>query len=200
VVQGAGQTVLAIATATASALHLPGYSIVMKRVLLTGMSGTGKSTVIRELARRGYKAVDTDYDGWSHWVNMRSGLPASPPLPGEYGWEDLDWIWHEERMQALLSDEDEGLLFVAGTSPNQGKFYARFDQIILLSAPAEVIIDRLATRTDNPYGTTPRTLARVLEHLETVELRLRETAGHEIDTSAPVEMVVERILHLVEAA
>ena len=35
----------------------------MKRVLLTGMSGTGKSSVIRELAALGYKAIDTD-DGW----------------------------------------------------------------------------------------------------------------------------------------
>ena len=29
---------------------------------LTGMSGTGKSTVIQELQRRGYKAIDTDWD------------------------------------------------------------------------------------------------------------------------------------------
>lgn len=90
-------------------------------------------------------------------------------------------------------------VFVAGRSPNQGKFYARFDQIILLSAPAEIIIARLATRTNNPYGATPRTLARVLEHLETVEPRLRAGAGHEIDTREPVEMVVARILQLVEA-
>jgi septin family protein len=40
----------------------------MKRVLLTGMSGTGKSTVINELAARGYKAVDTDDHGLSDWV------------------------------------------------------------------------------------------------------------------------------------
>ena len=33
----------------------------MKRVLLTGMSGVGKSAVLEELAARGYKAADTDY-------------------------------------------------------------------------------------------------------------------------------------------
>jgi dephospho-CoA kinase len=37
----------------------------VKRVLLTGMSGTGKATVIEELPARGYKAFDTDYGGYS---------------------------------------------------------------------------------------------------------------------------------------
>lgn len=46
----------------------------MKRVLITGMSGTGKSAVIRELAARGFRAVDIDTPEWSHWVD------ASPPM------------------------------------------------------------------------------------------------------------------------
>jgi dephospho-CoA kinase len=37
--------------------------------LLTGLSGTGKSTVTGELAARGYRAVDTDYDGLSELVS-----------------------------------------------------------------------------------------------------------------------------------
>jgi dephospho-CoA kinase len=32
----------------------------VKRVLLTGFSGTGKSSVIGELAALGFKAIDTD--------------------------------------------------------------------------------------------------------------------------------------------
>jgi predicted ATPase len=34
------------------------------------MSGTGKSTLISELAERGYKAVDVDADEWSEWVKL----------------------------------------------------------------------------------------------------------------------------------
>ena len=48
----------------------------MKRVLLTGMSGIGKSTVIAALAARGYKAIDADADEWSHWV-LASGRARS---------------------------------------------------------------------------------------------------------------------------
>jgi len=33
-------------------------------VLVTGMSGTGKSSVLAEFARRGHRVVDTDGSGW----------------------------------------------------------------------------------------------------------------------------------------
>ena len=67
----------------------------MKRVLLTGMSGTGKSSVIGALAARGYKAVDTD-DGWCE------------TLP------DGRQRWREEAVEQLLAIEDADVLFVAG--------------------------------------------------------------------------------------
>jgi adenylate kinase family enzyme len=51
------------------------YARSMKRVLLTGMSGTGKSMLISELAARGYKAVDLDTDEWSEWVPISDEDP-----------------------------------------------------------------------------------------------------------------------------
>ena len=127
----------------------------MKRVLITGMSGTGKSTIIGELAARGYKSVDTDSDEWSEWVNAVEDGPDGPTT-------EPDWIWREDRLQRLLATEDTDLLFVSGCKSNQGKFYPQFDHIILLSAPAELIVERLAARTNNPYGKHPDELARVL--------------------------------------
>ena len=51
------------------------------RVLITGMSGAGKSSVLQELARPGFRVVDTDYgdyhetaDGERLWRDDRVGL------------------------------------------------------------------------------------------------------------------------------
>lgn len=139
------------------------------------MSGTGKSTLIGELASRGYKAVDTD-DGFS-----------------ERG-PDGDWVWREDRIRHLLATEDADMLFVSGCATNQGKFYPQFDLVVLLSAPAEVILARLAYRTTNPYGKTPAERTEVLENLRTVEPLLRRSAGLEVDTRMGLEAVVGRVL------
>lgn len=164
----------------------------MKRVLLTGMSGTGKSTLIREFVARGYKAIDTDSDEWSEWVESIGDGPTGPaPEP--------DWVWREDRIQRLLSTADAEILFVSGCKSNQGKFYPQFDHIILLSAPAPLIVERLATRTTNPYGKHPDELARVLWHLQTVEPLLRRGASLEVDTSARIAQVIAAILGHVRA-
>jgi dephospho-CoA kinase len=151
----------------------------VKRVLLTGMSGTGKSSVVRALAARGYKAVDTD-DGWSE------------PLP------DGRQQWREDAIDRLLDTEDADVLFVAGCEENQAQFHPRFDHIVLLSAPVETLLERVATRTGNPYGKSAEELSRILDDLENVEPLLRRVADHEIRTTAPLDEVVEDVLRLVD--
>lgn len=134
--------------------------------------------VLAELASRGHKTVDTDYGGWTERVAD-------------------EWLWREDRIARLLSTEDADVLFVSGTVRNQVTFYPRFDHVVLLSAPAEVMRERLRSRTNNPYGKDPDELAEVLGFKQTVEPFLRSAADLEIDTSAPLDQVVARILSLV---
>jgi shikimate kinase len=101
------------------------------------------------------------------------------------------------RIQALLSTPDADLLFVSGCAPNQGRFYAQFDHVVLLTAPAAVIAKRLATRTTNPFGKDPDQLARTLLLQQEVEPLLRHDADFEVDTTAPLDEVVAAILRHV---
>jgi dephospho-CoA kinase len=165
----------------------------VKRVLITGISGVGKSTVTEALAARGHKSVDADTDEFSQWVTVEddAGIPGTPVEV------DRDWMWREDRIDALLSNEDAGVLFVSGCAANMGRFVPRFDHVVLLSAPAEVIVERLGTRTNNPYGKRPDEVARVLDLRDSVEPVLRNIAEHEIDTSASLDDIVTTLLRLV---
>jgi dephospho-CoA kinase len=172
----------------------------MKRVLLTGMSGTEKSTLIGLLAERGYRAVDLDTDEWSEWVAMSEDDPFGSPLDEESVWRQRDWVWREDRVARPLAMEDSDILFVSGCASNQGKFHPHFDHIILLSAPMSVLLERLWSRTSNTYGKDPSERARVLQHVETVEPLLRRAASTEVDTSATLSQVVKTVLAAVQEA
>ena len=159
----------------------------MRRVLITGMSGTGKSTVISELQARGRRAVDLDSDEYSEWVSPDPRAAGTPVEPGH------DWVWREDRVGALLDREEGDVLFVSGCAANMGAFVTRFDHVVLLTAPSDVIAPRLHERTDG-YGTDPAEIARVLDLVQEVEPLLRRIADTELDTSRGLDDVVAAVL------
>ena len=71
---------------------------------------------------------------------------------------------------------------------------------MLLSAPAEVLVERIETRPDNPYGKSDEERALVLRHLAEIEPRLRATATAELDATAPLAEVADRLEAIAAAA
>jgi thymidylate kinase len=162
----------------------------MSRILVTGISGTGKSSALAELGRRGYRVVDTDDPGCREYREYVE--PIDELHRGE-------WLWVEERMSTLLDSDDGRSLFVEGCSANQSKFYVRFNAVVLLTAPAEVILDRVAQRTTNDYGKTPLERAMILDDLANVEPLLRASCTHELDASRPLDEVVADLIAIASS-
>lgn len=79
------------------------------------------------------------------------------------------------------------------------QFHEQFDCIILLSAPAGVITQRLASQATNAYRRPLGELQRVLQDLETIEPQLRRAADHEVQTTIPFDEVVTAILRLASS-
>ena len=142
----------------------------MARILLTGMSGAGKSTLLAELARRGHHTVETDLDGWTDG----NGGP-----------------WDEDRMTALLESHPD--LVVCGTAENQRRFREWFHHVVLLSAPLDVLMDRVRTRTDNPYGSTHAQREEIRGYVRDVEPALRRMATVELDGRRPVAELADAV-------
>jgi dephospho-CoA kinase len=151
----------------------------MRKILLTGMSGTGKSSALAELQRLGFQVVDTDDPGWTEWSDLEGG-----------------YVWRQDRIRNLLQSKGGPPLYVSGTVSNQGRFYDSFDAVVLLSAPAEVLLSRIDKRTTNSYGKAPQERELILRHLAEVEPMLRRTCTHEIDAGQPLANVVRQLVEL----
>lgn len=138
------------------------------------MSGAGKSTLLEELRRRGHDTVDTDYDGWT--------------LP--------DGSWDEERVPRLLAEPHN--VVVSGTVENQVNFYNRFDHVILLSAPLDILLERVRTRRSNPYGQSVSKQAEIRHYVETVEPLLRRGATIELDGTRTPQDLADEVEQLID--
>jgi len=145
----------------------------MARVLVTGMSGVGKTTVLDELRRRGHRTVDTDYDGW----------------------ELADGTWDERRMDRLLARHSD--VIVSGTVENQGRFYDRFEHVVLLSAPLDVLFERVSSRTNNPYCATSEQRAEIAGYVQIVEPLLQRGATLQLDGQRSISELADVIERLV---
>ena len=147
------------------------------------MSGTGKTSVIEALRSRGFTAIDTDYDNWCE-LSIVDG--------------ESEWILREVRMNDLLAMPSNAPFFISGCRSNQGKFYPFFDYRILFSAPLEVMLDRVAKRTSNPYGQNEKERAEICWNFEHIQPLLRESADLEIDTTTlSVSEITEFLTELV---
>lgn len=127
----------------------------------------------------GFRAVDTDHGGFTEWSETEGG-----------------YVWREQRIAELLAGDDGPSLYVSGTVSNQGRFYQRFDAVVLLSAPADVLLGRIEERSTNPYGKTAAQREVVLRDLAEVEPRLRRTCTHEIDATQPLAEIVTQLAEL----
>ncbi len=166
------------------------------RYYVTGVSGTGKSTIAEELNKRGIVAIDQDSDeyelcSWKHTETMEDAV-------FEYGigkafLEAHDYYCDVEKLKRLL-DTAKGPAFVLGVSANQDEYLDLFDKVFLLHCSEETFIKRINARTTNDFGKHESEREHLLGWYKELERGLMDKGAIVIDTEGPVEGVIEEIL------
>lgn len=105
-------------------------------------------------------------------------------------------MWDETSVRRLLDDAVADVLYFAGCEENMVDFLSDFDSIVLLTAPAEVLIERVKTRANNPFGQKSEDLERITFDIQHIEPRLKSIADVEIRTDEDLELVVTQLLLL----
>jgi AAA domain-containing protein len=161
----------------------------MRNYLIEGVSGTGKTSVCKELRRRGYHAINGDTD-LAYQGDPETGEPTAQMSHGHH-------IWHVDKVQALVSDHGERFSFFCGGSRNFSKFLSLFDGVFVLEIDLDTLNRRLDRRPEDEFG------ARQSERDLIVRLhRTKEDTpknGILINATAPLAHVVDEILRRAKA-
>jgi dephospho-CoA kinase len=171
-------------------------------IWLTGVPGAGKSTVRRELLRRGEIAYDADEDGLRVLLDRETGLPVEDPGRGNrpMNWHERHWYpIVRERVEDLRRDAEHGNVFLVGSVPNELDVWELFAVVICLVVDDETLLHRLETRTDNDFGKTAAVRDTVLGWNATSASTYERFGATLIDATQPLKNVVDEVLAAVAA-
>jgi hypothetical protein len=168
----------------------------MSAVLITGISGAGKSTIAAVLAGRRLASIDADEDPLlARSVDSAGNVVEEPPAP-DLGWlARHSWAWDPARLDELIRASAPATLYVCGGAENELDLADRFSQVFLLEIDEPTMLARLdAPSRDNDWGRVGDTREYLCRRLPQIQHRLRAFGAISVDATQPVDEVVDAIL------
>jgi thymidylate kinase len=167
-------------------------------IFITGISGSGKTTVKDALIRRGYAAYDTDENGLTAWTHKQSGRPAEAKPTIQYGtpkwYATYQWTLQAGKVREKAKHARGELVFMCGVPGNWPDAMPMFDKIFCLSLDDKALRHRLLNRTNNNYGKASHELSDIMGWNKTMAADAERRGAVIIDANRPVEEIVDTIL------
>jgi AAA domain-containing protein len=162
----------------------------LRNYLIEGVSGTGKTSVCKELRRRGLHAINGDTD-LAYQGDPETGEPTDV-APSHF-----QHIWDVEKVRGIAADHSEPVTFFCGGSRNFSKFHDLLDGIFVLDIDLSTLNQRLDQRSEDEFGGQRSERGLILRLHRTKEYIPKD--GILIDATAPLTHVVDEILRLAMA-
>jgi broad-specificity NMP kinase len=171
-----------------------------KNILVTGVSGTGKSALCEELKKMGYQAYDLEMmEGYFAMHKKGTGEKISYRFDNNNlkEMEKYDWLCDIPKLKELIEKNKDKTVFYCCTGSNINDLMPLFDKTILLTASEDVLRHRLTTRTSNDYGKSTEIQDWTFSWKDWWEDNVRELGVIEIDANQNLEKVASDIIEQI---
>ena len=167
----------------------------MKKIYITGISGTGKTAISKELEKRGFYTISIDeVPNLCIWVNKETKEKVTYEVELNKEFIDThDWVCDVEYLHKLI-EQGSGSIFVLGLASNQNDFMDIFDKTLLLQCKPETFISRIENRTDNDFGKDKTAQEVILDWYQKFENNMLKKGATSISVEQPLDKVVDEII------
>ena len=167
-----------------------------RSILITGVAGSGKSSVCGELRNRGYKAYDIeDMKGFFAMIDKATGKIAdNHNNKNLQSVKHHDWICNKSKLKELARNNAKGIVFYCGTASNIDELLSLFDEIFLLKASPKILRERLNMRKLKDFGSTYEIQEWILSWKKWWEDHMREKGAIVIDANRDLQKITTDII------
>jgi dephospho-CoA kinase len=172
-----------------------------KSILVTGISGSGKSALSEKLLQMGFSSYDLDaIPDLCSMIDKDTKLPVQNHDNADLSKvQKMDWICDKQKLVSIIGKDAKEVAFYCGTVSNMDEIAPLFDQIILLKAKPDVIRHRLTTRTTNDFGQTEEVQNWILSCKDSWEDEVLDKAPAIVDSNGPLEQVANDVIEAADA-
>lgn len=171
-----------------------------KSILITGVSGAGKTSLSNKLNEMGYKSYDIDdVPGLFSMIHRETKLPIK-----NHDNFDLEkvkvmtWICDIEKLKSIIVNEKNELAFYCGGGSNVYEFMKLFDKTILLTINLETNKHRLSTRIENDFARTPEVQEYVLNKKDNWENEMVKKGAIVVDAHRDLDAIAKEVIEIAE--
>lgn len=169
----------------------------MSLIYVTGISGSGKSTVCEQLGLQGYETHDGD-DNLSAFYHNDTGLKVDRPTTAADRTPEWraqhTWRMSREALLILKQRANTKPVYVCGVASNEEEYLDVFDKVFGLTIDEPTLRHRIATRENNDFGKSEHEMQTLLEWQQTTNDYYQKIGAHIIDATRPLNVIVAEIL------
>lgn len=169
----------------------------MKKIFITGIAGTGKSTLSNVLKERGFNTIDVDHvQDLCSWISKETGEKVFVPNPDNKFIDEHDYKCDMSVLEKLIS-EFEDSVFVFGSVGDNSDFIPLFDTLVLLQCEPATLVHRLQIRDTNVFGKEEEVQSRMLEWKKKFDEIMLNAGAVSISSEKDIETVADEVIKLI---
>jgi len=173
----------------------------MKVFYITGISGTGKSSVVKKLAEKEVFPIDADsVKGLTHWIDNDTKEISEwhPGMSKEWYWKHK-YICDKEKLIDLINNSPKDIVVVAGLFGNRFELWNLFEKVFLLQCKEETFLKRIIERENHNFGKHILEQENILSWYKNFEKEIVSEGALPINTDKPLDLVVGEIIAQIKS-